>query len=104
MCLVNNVAHLGFKSPAAYKVQNDGSVEMARIRLTGDTAWTLNSLPVNFYFPDFSFGSYPDKLVLKADGQVISTDSALVGHKGVLRIKGGFKHIAGKIKTLRVYG
>ena len=104
MCLVNNIAHLGFKSPAAYKVQNDGSVEMARIRLTGDTAWTLNSLPVNFYFPDFSFGTYPDKIVLKADGQVIATDSALAGHTGVLRIKGGFKHIAGKIETLRVYG
>jgi len=104
MCLVNNIAHVGFKSPAAYKVLNNGSVEMARIRLSGDTAWTLNSLPVNFYFPDFSFGIYPDKIVLKADGQVIATDSAPAGHTATLRIKGGFKHIAGKIETLRVYG
>ena len=42
MCLVNNIAHIGFISPAAYKVQKDGFVEMARIKLSGDTAWTLN--------------------------------------------------------------
>ena len=104
MCLVNNIAHITFQDPSQYKVLNNGSVEFAEVVLTGDTAWTLNSLPINYYFSDFSIGNYPTKIVAKYNGTIIGSDTSLTGHDAVIPFKRGFKHVAGQSEVIKIYG
>ncbi|MEP6684246.1 MAG: hypothetical protein ABJA35_13340 [Parafilimonas sp.] len=104
MCLVNNIAQITFQNPSTYKVMNNGYVEFAEIVLTGDTSWTLNSLPLNYYFSDFSIGNYPTKVMVKYDGNTIGRDTVLSGHEAVVPIKRGFEHIAGQSEILKIYG
>jgi len=103
MCLVNNVAHVAFQDPPNYKVLANGTVELAEVKLTGDTSWTLNSLPLNFYFSEFSYGNFPTKILVKHNGANIAMDSVF-DHGVVAHFKGGFKHGAGKNEILKIYG
>ena len=104
MCLVNNVAHMKFQNPARYKVLDNGYVEIAEIVLTGDTGWTLKSLPLNYYFSDFSEGNYPTKIVAKCNGTSVGVATILSGHSATICFKPGFKHVAGRSEILKIYG
>ena len=74
-------------------------MQIATIQLTGDTAWTLNELPLKSYNP---YGAYdlPKKLEAKFKGTVVGTDSGSYG----IHFPGGFKHIARHKETIKIYG
>jgi hypothetical protein len=104
MCLVNNIAHIKFQNPSGYKVLNGGFIEFTEIALTGDTAWTLTSIPLNYFFSDFSSGNYPTKIVAMYNGTTVGTAAILPGHSATICFKPGFKHVAGRSEILKIYG
>jgi hypothetical protein len=105
MCLVNNVAHLQFRNPPAYKKLSNGYVEIARIALTGDTSFTLNALPLHFYYDDFgSRGNFPDRINVAYNGAQIAVAPVTSNHQSTIQFANGFKHIAGKTEVFRIFG
>ncbi|MBV9960951.1 MAG: hypothetical protein JO072_01775 [Parafilimonas sp.] len=106
MCLVNNVPHITFQSPGN-TVLNNGYSEVADVKLSGDTNWTLNSLPL--FISSFSGGIDKCKLIVRSNGNQLSTksDSIKLDYgltaQTVINFKEGFRHIAGKKETLKIY-
>jgi len=106
MCLVYNVPHLQFRNPPFDTLQN-GYFEIAEIKLTGDTGWVLNKLPLNF--ASFSTEILKCKLLVKYKGKNVSTksDSVHVDYGGTgqttIQFTGGFKHTAGASEILKIY-
>ncbi len=107
MCLVNNIAHVSFQSPPDDTLQN-GYPEIAQVKLTGDTTWTLNSLPLSIYNPS-SIPSPNSKIIVKYNKtKVGNTGNPIVfdpngNAKTVVHFNGGFKHIAGQKEVLKIY-
>ena len=106
MCLVFNVPHLQFRNPPFDTLQN-GLTEIAELKLTGDTNWVLNKLPLNF--ASFSTEILRCKLLVKYKGKNVSTksDSVQVDYGGTgqttIQFIGGFKHTAGASEILKIY-
>jgi hypothetical protein len=80
MCLVNNIPHISFQDPGNTVLANDYS-ELADIKLTGDTDWVLNTLPV--FISSFNGTISLCKLIVKSKGNKVTTTSS------ALEINGG---------------
>ena len=97
ICIVNNIAHIAFYPPKKYYVYPNGYVEIAKVLLSGDTSWTLNSLPTECY--DTRNGA-------PLGGASIAKCKGLIVGKyrdGAIRFDSGFKHLAGQTDTIRLY-
>ena len=103
MCLVNNIAHITFNNPKKYNALANGYTETADVQLSGDTGWTLKSLPVNYYFPTGSNGTYPTNFMVKYNGSKLPAKVVINGHKATITFKTPFKHVAGKNEVLKIY-
>jgi len=107
MCLVNNAAHIIFQDPSSTEVIN-GCREIAEVKLTGDTGWTLNSLPINILSP-YDAAIPKTKLMIKNQDQTINTKSdSIILEAGqnvqtVINFARGFNHIAGQTEVLKIY-
>ncbi len=103
MCLVNNLPHINFKTPNKYKVQANGTVEIVEVQLSGDTAWALTSLPVHYYFPEFSNGVYPVKIIAKVQGVKVASRAANDLHDVTLNFKTPIQHVPGSTEVIKIY-
>jgi hypothetical protein len=95
VCVVYNIAQLGFSSPKKYHPNPNGYTEAADVLLYGDTAWTLNSLPMEGYDARIGGVSFP-YAIAKYNG-------VKVGEGSPIHFNGGFKHIAGQTDTLKIF-
>jgi len=106
MCLVNNVPHMSFQNPLFDTLRN-GYTGIAEVKLTGDTNWVLNKLPLNF--ASFTAAVLKCKLIVKCKGKTVTTKSDSVqvdyGWTGQTTIQfvGGFTHQAGNSEILKIY-
>jgi hypothetical protein len=97
VCIVNNIAHLSFYPPKKYYVYPNGYVEIAKLLLTGDTSWTLNSLPTKCYDPT-NGAPFGGASIAKCKGLIVGKY-----RDGAIRFDNGFKHLAGQTDTIRLY-
>jgi hypothetical protein len=106
ICVVNNIAHIQFTDPANKKLAN-GYIEIADVKLSGDTGWTLSALPVSL--SSFNSAISDSKLIVRSGGQDVPTTSAPIylgagfTAQTVVNFTGGFHHTAGKTETLKIF-
>ena len=106
MCLVNNIPHILFQDPESDSL-NNGYKEIAEIKLTGDTDWILNALPLNLWSPYFA--NIPkSRLTIKYRGSKIATSDPIQLDPNsrvqtVINFPDGFKHTAGKKELLKIF-
>ncbi|MBV9960770.1 MAG: hypothetical protein JO072_00865 [Parafilimonas sp.] len=99
MCLVNNIPHIKFTDPPHFNPSSDTAwVEISEVKLTGDSAWTLNKLPI---FEHMYAGVAPAKLMAKYQGTKVANDTK---QPGVLKFSHPFQHKAGETETLKIFG
>jgi len=107
MCIVNNIPHITFHNPAADEL-NNGFKEIAELQLTGDTSWTLNSLPLNLSSP-FDAVITKTQLIVKSHGKIMASNSDSVelnagcSTQTVINFTGGLHHEEGKTDILKIY-
>jgi hypothetical protein len=106
MCLVNNIPHILFQNPGSDSL-NNGYKEIAEIKLTGDTDWILNALPLNLWSP-FIANIPSSKLIVKSHGSKIASSDLLQLDPNsrvqtVINFPDGFKHAAGKKELLKIF-
>ncbi|MBV9962577.1 MAG: hypothetical protein JO072_10050 [Parafilimonas sp.] len=107
MCLVNNIPHITFQDPS-YTDNLNGCREIAEIKLSGDTGWTLNALPLNIYSP-YDATIAKSKLIIRSEDKMINTKSDSItlqaGNtiQAIVNFTGGFDHVAGKTEILKIY-
>ncbi|MEO8710694.1 MAG: hypothetical protein ABI405_01160 [Parafilimonas sp.] len=106
MCLVNNIPHLVFQNPENDSI-NNGYKEIAEIKLSGDTDWTLNALPLNLWSPYLAHIP-KSRLTVKSNGSKIATSDMIQldansRMQTAINFIGGFKHKAGKKEILRIF-
>jgi hypothetical protein len=102
VCIVNNIAHLTFQS-VRYHPNPNGYTEVAKVLLTGDTTWTLNSLPIEAY-DAIGQNLTPGGLIAKYNGVVVGKVFGGSGLTRMIKFKGGFIHTAYKTDTLKIFG
>jgi len=109
MCLVYNVPHISFQNPSKHTV-GANLTEIADIKLSGDTDWTLNSLPLFLSSGTQAYIAIPNsQLIIKYQGNKIATKSTAIDFNGnspvqtVVDFTKGFHHVAGHTEILRVY-
>ncbi|HEX5153292.1 MAG TPA: hypothetical protein VFW07_17700 [Parafilimonas sp.] len=108
MCLVNNIPHIFISNPTSTSVIDIDYHQVAKIELTGDTNWVLNSLPLMLSAP--TLANIPQsQLIIKNQGKTVKTSSNAIQlgvnskAQTVINFTGGFKHIAGQKEVLTVY-
>ena len=100
VCIVSNIPHLKFVSFKPDTLKN-GAIEVAAIKLTGDTGWMLKQLPV-VYTSTSPFGNSLDNFIVKFKGQKVANSTK--ANPGLLNFaNGGFQHVAGQQEILRIY-
>ena len=108
MCLVNNIPHVLLSNPTSTSVINGDYHQVAKIELTGDTNWVLNSLPLMLSAP--TLANIPQsQLIIKSQGTTVKTSSLAIQlgvnskAQTIIDFTGGFKHTAGQKEILTVY-
>jgi len=108
MCLVNNIPHILFSNPTSTAAIDTDYHQVAKIELTGDTSWVLNSLPLMLSAP--TLANIPSsQLIIKNQAKTIKTTSQAIQlsvnskAQTVINFTGGFKHLAGQKEVLSVY-
>ena len=107
MCIVNNIPNIVFRDPLSDSLHN-GFKEIAEIKLTGDTDWTFNTLPLNFWSP-YDAAIPKSKLIVKNRGITLSTltDSVSLqpgcSAQTLINFTGGFHHTAGATDILKIF-
>jgi len=108
MCLVNNIPHILFSNPTSTAVIETDYHQVAKIELTGDTSWVLNSLPLMLSAP--TLANIPQsQLIIKNQAKTVNTTSQAIQlgvnskAQTVINFTGGFKHTAGQKEVLSVY-
>ena len=106
MCLVNNIPHIKFENPADNTLKN-GFRQIATLKLTGDTAYTIIDLPLHLSSP-FT-GSIPKaSLRVKSGGETVGTTDSVQLNPGttvetVIHFTNKFKHQPGNTEVLKVF-
>jgi hypothetical protein len=107
MCLVNNIPHILLDTPTNSSLANNYH-QIARIILTGDTSWILNSLPLTLW-AQYNANIPLSKLIVKNGGNTLTTTSQSIQlgtnsrAQTVINFSGGFTHPAGSRQILNVY-
>jgi hypothetical protein len=108
MCLVNNIPHILISNPTSTTPIDTDYHQVARIELTGDTSWVLNSLPLMLSAP--TLANIPlSQLIIKSNGKTVKTNSQAIQlgvnskAQTVINFTGGFKHTGGQKDVLVVY-
>jgi hypothetical protein len=106
MCLVNNIPHIKFENPFDQTLKN-GFRQIAVLKLTSDTAYSIIDLPLHLSSP---FGGFIPKssLIVKYDGEIVGrTDSVQLDAgtttDAIIHFEGGFKHEAGNTEVLKIF-
>lgn len=109
MYLVANKPGIEFQNPPA-AVLNNGYKEIIQVKLSGDSNWVLNALPISIYAPKNYSGSITKcKLIVQTKHETLNTnsDSIFVPEDGmgniVIHFINGLKHKAGHNQILKIY-
>jgi hypothetical protein len=106
ICVVNNIPHLQFTDPENKKLVN-GYIEIADVKLSGDTGWTLNALPLSL--SSFNSAVSDSKLIIRSGGEDVPTSGAPIylgagfTAQTVINFTGGFQHTKGKTEILKIF-
>lgn len=106
ICIVNNIPYIFLQNPDRDSLPN-GYQEIIKIKLTGDTAWTLKKLPLNLWSP-FIRTISKSQLIVKNNGNKIAVSDTIRLNPNsrietVINFGSGFKHVPGKIETIKIY-
>lgn len=109
MCLVANKPGITFQNPPV-SVLDNGYKEIIQVKLTGDSNWILNALPISVFAPKNYSGYIPAcRLIVQNNSETIITKSdslsvpaAGIGHT-VIHFTNGFQHKAGHNQILKIY-
>ena len=106
MCLVNNIPHIKFENPFDKTLEN-GFRQIAVLRVTGDTAYSITDLPLHLSSP---FGGFIPKssLIAKYSGEIVGkTDSVQLDGgttaDAIIHFEDAFKHTAGNTELLKIF-
>jgi hypothetical protein len=109
MCLVNNKPGIQFQNPPVASLEN-GYKEIIQIKLTGDSNWILNALPLSVYAPKNYSGSIAKcQLIVQNNHATLNTrsDSITVPEDGmgntVIHFTNGFQHKGGHNQILKIF-
>jgi len=107
MCMVNNIPGIFFNNPDDGDTLNNGYKQIAKIALTGEREWKLNSLPLTLGSPFLRVIS-KSRLIVKHKGdKVAESDEIQLDQNSriqtVIKFEGSFKHIAGEKEILKIY-